>query len=196
MGKSAMLAALRDFLRRLPAGPIADPRDLVSHLVPCWEQFHGSSSEGTEAYKLSRIEDVMWDPPCLSFTIERHGGTVMGSRAALHKWTVDIDGQKASCEPSFSYRQIRKRQPPLLVEPLADDVAQKIISGAAAPELSWKSDSLVRVLIQTVIPAGPGVPQQTLRGRRKRFRTALEVQLQQGGWEAVGPNTYAKRQSG
>jgi hypothetical protein len=41
---------------------------------------------------LYRAEDVAWTPPFLTFTLERHGGTVNGSsRAELHHWEVNIE---------------------------------------------------------------------------------------------------------
>jgi hypothetical protein len=79
------LDALRDYLTKIPVGPSVDVPALVSRLAPCWEQFEGWDTEGMEAYKLSRMEDVMWNPPRLEFTLERHGPTAMGSsRATLH----------------------------------------------------------------------------------------------------------------
>ena len=74
----------------------------------------------------------------------------------------------------------------------SDDLAQKIIHGTEDPRLKWKSDSLVQVRIGKVISATTGLAKQTLIGRRKRFRAALEAQLHQSGWEVAGQNTYAK----
>jgi hypothetical protein len=40
---------------------------------------------------VSRAEELSWNPPILSFTIERHGATARGSsRAELHEWTVNL----------------------------------------------------------------------------------------------------------
>jgi hypothetical protein len=36
---------------------------------------------------LGRMEEVVWEPPILSFTVERHGGTVQGSSRASPGWT-------------------------------------------------------------------------------------------------------------
>jgi hypothetical protein len=78
------------------------------------------------------------------------------------------------------------------VERIADELAQKIIRGAKDPNLDWKTPGLVRILIAQVIPAN-GFAQQTVAGRRRRFRAALEAQLQRHGWRvAPDQNTYAK----
>ena len=48
---------------------------------------------------IGRMENVEWHPPILTFLIERHGGTVLGSaRAELQRWTVDLDRRTATCE--------------------------------------------------------------------------------------------------
>jgi len=49
----------------------------------------------------------------------------------------------------------------------------------------------VRVLIGKILPQG-GVAKQTLAGRRKRFRAALDEQLGRRGWEAAAHGTYRR----
>jgi hypothetical protein len=79
---------LRIYLATLPPGPISDPAALERLLAACWDEFTGDYG-GMEGYKLlGRMEDVTWGPPVLSFSVERHGGTVMGSsRAELQGWS-------------------------------------------------------------------------------------------------------------
>jgi hypothetical protein len=46
-------------------------------------------------YKLSRMKDATWNPPILEFTIERHGGTALGStRASLQRWEINMDCER------------------------------------------------------------------------------------------------------
>jgi hypothetical protein len=63
--------------------------DLDRLLAASWDEFTGDAG-GMEGDKLlGRIEDVTWQPPKFTFTIERHGGTLMGStRAELQDWEV------------------------------------------------------------------------------------------------------------
>jgi hypothetical protein len=68
---------LREHLNSLPPGEIEDPGQLVELLAACWYQLPDSTFEGMTKGKLQRMEDVKWDPPRLSFTIERHGGTAL-----------------------------------------------------------------------------------------------------------------------
>jgi hypothetical protein len=43
------------------------------------------------------MEDVAWQPPKLSFAVERHGGMVMGStRADVQHWEVDLEKRTTS----------------------------------------------------------------------------------------------------
>lgn len=183
--------ALKKYLSEMPVGHIADPRDLISYLAPCWGQFEGSNEEGMAAYKLWRMEDAAWNPPILEFTIERHGATAQGStRASLQRWEVNVDCATVSCDANYGYRQVYQRQPPLNVRAIAEDLAAKIASGAADPSLHWMSSSRVRVRIGEVIPSKG--PKQTVQDRRKRFRAALETLLRDYGWRPAGVNTYTK----
>jgi hypothetical protein len=88
---------LLEYLSTMSPGEIADVGQLDSLLAACWDQFDGGNAEGMEAYKLlGRMESISWNPPVLSFTIERHGGTVLGStRADLQSWEVNVRGRCA-----------------------------------------------------------------------------------------------------
>jgi hypothetical protein len=90
------LDLLRAHLSTLPSGAVQDISKLEKLLVDVWDMLPGSSAQGMRSYKLSgRMENPAWQPPCLTFQIERHGGTVMGStRAELHTCHVDIENLK------------------------------------------------------------------------------------------------------
>lgn len=63
---------------RLAPGPISDTTELERLLAAYWDELNGDDG-GMEGYKLlGRMEAVVWKP-ILSFRIERHGGTVIGS---------------------------------------------------------------------------------------------------------------------
>jgi hypothetical protein len=72
------LGRLQTYLSGLPSGPVANRKTLAELLESCWDLFAGSGLEAMADYKLRRMEDPEWDPPCLSFEIERHGRTCMG----------------------------------------------------------------------------------------------------------------------
>src|SRR4051812_8749544 len=78
---------------------ITDTTALECLLAACWPELGGDHG-GMEGCKLlGRMEDVVWNPPQLTFSVERHGGTVQGStRAELQRWTVDVERGTASCE--------------------------------------------------------------------------------------------------
>ena len=100
----------RKRLSELPPGHVqeVDKVDEVAALLAgCWQFFSGARAERIHAGKLQRMEDLQWDPPVLSFTIERHGGMGMGStRAELRSWRLDLNRRIALCELSRSYRQV------------------------------------------------------------------------------------------
>jgi hypothetical protein len=145
------------------------------------------------AGKLARMEDVRWNPPVLSFTIERHGAMGMGStRAELQHWRVDLDRKTARCERSGSYRQALVRAEAVRVEPVARDLADSILAGRADDRLKWPGEETVRVLMMTkILPRDSGY-MQTITGRRRRLRTALQTLLAEAGWREIRRDVYSK----
>ena len=185
------LRALRQWLEGHHSGPIADTASLERLLADSWHEFSGDHG-GMEGRKLlGRMEGVEWNPPILSFTIERHGGTALGSsRAELQQWTLDIDRRTATCE-TVSHRQLRPMQRRLNVVPLAEEIVRLILERRADDRLKWNNDGSVRVLVGKVLPEGSAV-KQTLIGRRQRFRKALVERLEAEGWGlSAYPYTFA-----
>jgi hypothetical protein len=179
------LESLRAYCSTLnPDGPIEDST-LQSRLEDAWPQIAGGEQGGMCASKLpGRLENLTWEPPCVTFTIERHGGTVLGSgRATLQDWTVDVDRGTAG----FSENRHRRLRPPaaaLDVSPLVDRVLKLILERSVDEWLTWNLDESVRVNIGLVIPdAGP---KQTLQNRRRRFRTTLAHRLEEAGGSVDG----------
>ena len=87
------LPPLKEFLSDLHSGPIHSPSPhLEPLLASCWGEFSGDDGGMMGDKLIGRMEAVEWNPPLLTFVIERHGGTVMGStRAELQHWEVNID---------------------------------------------------------------------------------------------------------
>ena len=183
---------LLDYLRSIPQGQIVDCGQLESLLANCWEDFRGANAEGMEARKLfGRMEDIFWKPPVLTFTLERHGGTALGStRAELQYWQVNIETRSAACSAG-SYRQVTRMQPRLNVKPIANVIVGLIIERRQDKRLKWHTDDSVHLLIGKILPRDSAV-KQTLRGRRKRFSAEVEQLLATHGWRRVKANVYAR----
>jgi hypothetical protein len=145
---------LRQWLEGHHSGPIAGTTDLERLLATCWHEFSGDHG-GMEGRKLlGRMERVEWNPPILSFNIERHGGTVLGSsRAELQQWTLDIDRRTAACE-AVSHGQLRPMQRRLDVVPLAEGVARLILDRRGDERLKWNDEGSL---------AGPPDPERLER---------------------------------
>ncbi len=180
---------LKEYLEKIPQGMIENTTQLEKLLANCWEELKGDEG-GMEGYKLhGRMENVSWNPPELTFTIERHGGTVMGStKAGLQRWTVNIEKKEATYVIS-GHRQLYPRQSRLDVNPIADRIADLIMNKKEDKYLKWYKDGHVQVLIGEIISM-KFTPKQTVDGRRKRFRSALNGRLQEKGWEEIRPNNY------
>lgn len=185
--EEARFQRLRQFLAKLSAGevPLDVQPELVQLLENCWDIFSGSAQEGMEAYKLVRMEEPWWNPPRLTFTIERHGGTVLGStRADLQYWVVDLDFREAECQVS-GYRQLYPRAAPVDVDPIADELVRLIIRSSQDERLQWSANGSVRVLSGKIFPAY-SAPKQTLEGRRMRLSGAIWKRLAPNGWQLRG----------
>lgn len=185
------MEALKKYLQKMPAGTIDETTELERLLAQYWHQLEGDHG-GMEGYKLcGRMEDVSWSPPTITFTIERHGGTVLGStRAELQHFRVDVEQKTIDCS-KFGYRQIRSRQSPVDVGPIASEIARLILNAEQDDRLKWHGDERVSVRIGEIFPHYSAV-QQTLTARRKRFRKALTEQLIVEGWKEVRPNFYER----
>jgi len=190
LNKMTEVTALSKYLYKVGPGPISDTNHLDSLLAECWDALDGSDAEGMEGYKLNgRIEDAEWNPPALSFTLERHGGTVLGSsRAELQEWNIDINARTATCS-IVGHRQIHPMAPRLDVLPLAQEVVKLILEGKKDERLTWYENGSVRVHIGKILTESSAM-RQTLAGRRKRFRNAVESLLGENCWTCIRPNVY------
>lgn len=135
------------------------------------------------------MENIYWDPPILSFAIERHGGLVLGStRTEVQKWELNLDDMSASFSVT-GHRQIVPMQERVYVKPLAKEIAELIFNHKNDERLHWKKDGSVRVIIGKILP-GESVVKQTLSGRRKRFRNELDKLLTAERWEKISYYSY------
>jgi hypothetical protein len=178
---------LEELLGTLPSGgPLrgAESNKVLVLLREIWPFLEGSSDESTSADKVHRAEDLAWNPPLLSFVLERHGGTVHGStRADLHHWEVDIINMKARIR-EIGYRQLYSQDKRLDTRKLAEEVLDRICTGEDNPWLTWKNEEKTRVSLnmEEIIPE---TNEQTTRGRRKRFHDDLDGLLAERGWAKV-----------
>jgi len=159
----------------LPPGPVEEER-LIAVLADAWDRLDRDDTR-MEAFKLGRIESPSWDGAVLRFTAERHGWTVMGStRAEVQHWEVDPYGATAQVVRS-THRQLSPMAPRVDVQPLAQEVAARIAAGADDDRLKWSADrSIATVRIGVILPQGSAA-RQTVSGRRRRFRDALDQVL-------------------
>lgn len=181
---------LLEYLMSIQTGSISDTARLETLLAACWDEFAGSEAEGMAGYKLhDRMHDVHWDAPVLTFVIERHGGTVLGStRAERHMWTLNMNTRTASCK-NMGHRQVRPMQARLNIHPVAEEIVQLIIDHQEDERLKWNKDGSVRIQIGKILPEGSAV-KQTLNGRRRRFRQTVDELLRNEGWQRAGLNVY------
>lgn len=192
MDDTPAVKQLKGHLTALPPGEVAVPGALIALPAGCWHELEGGAAEGMKTSKLARIEDVRWDPPILSFQLERHGALALGStRAELQVWSVDLDNNRVSCAKSRSYRQLVPRAERVRAEPIASEIAEAINAGRDDHRLKWGRDGTVRVVLTKVFPYGSGY-MQTIAGRRKRLRETLTRLLAERGWREIRRDVYSR----
>jgi hypothetical protein len=190
---SAMDTSLKDFLMGQAPGSQLDEAQIEFLLAQVWPSLRGSSAGGMQPHKIrGRTENLCWNPPQLTFAIERHGGTVNGStRAELQRWCVDVAAHTAEIV-STGKRQLRAMAKKVNVKEPAAMIAEAILKNQESASLKRYPDGRVKVLISALIPQ-EGAFKQTVAGRRKRFRAALAALIQEHGWSEVATNTYQRR---
>jgi hypothetical protein len=189
--EDTIMDELTNYLQTLDSGPVELSAHLERLLAKVWYDL-GGDQEGMAGHKLiGRMEQVVWNPPLLTFLIERHGRTVMGStRAELQRWTVDLHHQTASCE-STGHRQLSPMAKRVDVRPIADEVADKIVSGEADDRVHRLGDGRVRIEIGKVFPKRSGF-KQTVQRRRRRLRETLIERLRPNGWVHLGRSMFSR----
>ncbi len=189
--------AFKQLMSKIPEGKIEDrvvSSKVEAALNGVWHLLDTAQVGGMLPEKLlGRMEKIEWKPPILTFVVERHGATVMGSvYADLQDWQVNV----AECTATLAEgkkRLLGAKQPPLKVEPLVTEIVELIAKCQEDDRLKWaKGNQRVQIQIGKIIP--DDVAPQTLQGRRRRFSKLLEQTLAEMGWKKVtGPHhTYEK----
>jgi hypothetical protein len=183
--------SLKNHLASLPPGPIADTADVERLLAACWDDMPGDDG-GMEANKLlKRMAMVAWKPPILSFAIERHGGTVLGStRAELQHWEVNVENKMAMLVKS-GHRQLLPMAKRIYVKPLVKELLHAIRTGKKDKRLMWHGEDEVILMTTDIFPKGSAV-RMTLEGRRNRLREAVATELLTEGWERLSNDRFRR----
>jgi hypothetical protein len=170
------ITELRSYLSNLPEGELANEYfdDVLERVETAWLELDGSTESKMTSQKVSRARAFLWQPPCLVFAIERHGGVVQGSsRAELQTWILDLDRRLATRRVD-GYRQINARDGRLDIDAIAGELARDIRERRKNMRLQWIGEFRVRVYTEQAIPE---TNRQTTISRRKKFRVKLEHHL-------------------
>jgi hypothetical protein len=179
------MRVLRKYLSSLTSGPIRDSKKLERLLAPVWEDFTATEG-GMEGCKLhDRMEQVIWSPPDLTFSIERHGSLCQGStRAEVQHWRISIEVTSAILEGT-THRQTKPMSPRLDACSKAKEIVAAVQDARQDVEfLKWTGEGMVRVLMVKLVPPDSGF-KQTRQDRRKQLREELSKLMPLGGWSPV-----------
>jgi hypothetical protein len=182
---------LARYMKNLEPGPVEETTHLERLLSDVWDDLGGDEGGMTGQKLLKRMREVEWNWPVLTFVIERHGCTVLGSsRAEVQQWSVDLDRQIATCGRT-EHRQLSSMAKRIDVDSIAEEISGRILLGEADDRLSWLEDRRVRVKVGKIFTDRSGY-KQTVQGRRKRLREALIERLSRKGWDHLGRNTFGQ----
>lgn len=184
------MRALQELLATLPPGPIPEDTKLDKALATCWDGFRGSGEGGMKDDKLlGRMENVHWQSPILTFTIERHGGTTKGStRAELQHWELNLDEQTA-CIVKEGHRQLQTMAPRMSIKAIAEEVGVLILSGKMDARIRRQEDGCVKIVMSKLFPSDSGF-KRTVKSRRQRLAQYVGDQLAKQGWVASGGDGF------
>ena len=179
---------LQELLATVPPGAVADDLGLDNALAACWDGLRGSGEGGMDADRLGRMKSIRWQPPILSFVIERHGGLMVGStRAELQHWEVNLNDRTA-CIGKEGHRQEKPMARPVPVKAIAAEIAGLVIDGKVDERIRRDDDGTVKVVLSKCLPSGGF--QWTLQSQRKRLVEYLNEQLAEHGWVPAGRNAF------
>lgn len=183
---------LQDLLAEFMPGPIANDLGLDSALAACWNRLNGHNDGGMRDYKLlGRMENIEWQPMILTFTIERHGGTMQGStRAELQHWEVNLTKYTARIVKE-GHRQLTPMASRMSIKSLAAEITGLIVNGEDDERISWQDDGTVKIVLSKCV-SSEGF-KRTVEGRRKRLVEYVGEQLVEHGWGCVGKNKYRQQ---
>jgi hypothetical protein len=187
------IGSLRAKLDSIPNGPVPGDQqaEVKELLINAWKWLEGRDEQSTDAGKLDRVENLQWQSPILTFVLERHGATVLGSiSAALHRWEVNLDTSQAVIV-EHRERQLKPKDRQLDVQAIAEEVIDAIINHQERPWLKWRAANQVQVEIGRLIQETNA---QTTSARRKRFRKVLADRLAHEGWTSPNSNFFEKRE--
>ena len=193
MGTSSdCLIELNRHCAALPPGPIADVPILERLLAAAWNALTGSEG-GMEGYKLlDRMEAVVWNPPLLSFVVERHGGTVQGStRAELQHWHVDVE-RKTALLGKIGWRQLRPPAKRFPMKEFVAEVIEAIRNEQGDDRLQRIGPRKIKLKTCEIFPKGSAY-RMTLEARRKAFRSLVASVLIDEGWERHGNDLFERK---
>ncbi len=189
MSDTPSLTLLKKHLAGLPQGEVATSRTLISLLAGCWHDIGGAPRQGMKAPTLAEISSLQWEPPLLSYTIQRK--MPAGSQhTALQAWSLDLNHNRATCVKSWIDRQVPERPGQMNAESVAGELAEAIFGRNNDRRLRWGRDATVRVLMAKVFSYGSG-SMQSVAGRRKRLREELTRLLTDRGWHELRRDVYA-----
>lgn len=189
------IVILRRSMMAIPPGKISDKdqiKKIEEALSTCWGSFFGAAETKMEGNKIvGRMEEVVWEPPLLSFKIERHGRTVNNStRADMHLWILDIEKATAQRKDA-GFRQLSPMAKRFNAKLAASEIVELILSGVEDPRLDWSENrEIVKVNIGMVVPDGNA--KSTAVGRRKRFREECGQLLNEHRWMTISFNKYQR----
>ncbi len=172
---------------------LGDRQAFAFLLASAWEHLSGSSETSMRSDKVARLEEPSWSLPLLTFTIERHGGAVVGSSGAeLQRWCVNLDDRTADYT-FLGFRQLTPARKPLDVTPIAHQIATAVVEGRDDPRLQWGRDRTSVRVLSTMAVNVDNASKETVDGRRNGSTPSFPQYSRARGDSASQPGRYVRQ---
>jgi hypothetical protein len=112
--------------------------------------------------------------------------------AEMQSWSINVETGEASFDPHGGRRLVGKKNTSLDVNAIAEEIYELVAAKNPHAWLKWNGSTEVKILVGKVLPS-EHIPQETLRGRRRRFGLAVDKILVEHGWEKIGLHQFKQR---
>jgi hypothetical protein len=181
------LSRLQQALAAAQPGPCQHGEAVAAALVRAWNHLHGSyAGEMCREKLVGAVVDLRWSPPVLSFGVQR--GHIDGhDEEHVQAWQVDVQDGVA-----WIATERRLTLPPKTdAAALAVALVEQLVTGGGSPAVVSKPGGRVSIRPGEVPGLDIGFA-ETLAGRHRRFRGALDQAMAAAGFTRVGAYRYRR----
>ena len=183
------MTKLQEYLASLRPGEVPEPTGFDRLLAETWavQEVRRGWDGGVQAPGPHGAGSLAAADFVLRSRTSRWQGHGVDSGELQH-WEVDVDKRTAQIVKT-GHRQLDSMAPRVSVKELAEEIAERILSGEDDERIKRLEDGSVKVLVSEIFPTGSGF-RWTVSGRRKRLVQYVAERLSQERWIETVSNVF------